>query len=218
MRIITINRQFGSGGREVGKRLSDILGWDYYDKEILEKLSENNNQEELDFMLMNHIWSTDPLTFENSFSYMDYDMELRTLKVIQENDLIRKLAARGRDCIFVGRNADVVLEEYRPLRIYVCADIDSRLKRCMLREEAKPADSRLNQKQILRNIHSIDRNRSFDRKLLTRRTDNDSIMYDLTVNATYRTQKQLAALVADFALRWFEMGEENQEVKEKQET
>ena len=36
MRIITISRQFGSGGRELGKRLSDQLGWDYYDKEIIE--------------------------------------------------------------------------------------------------------------------------------------------------------------------------------------
>ena len=35
MRIITISRQFGSGGRELGKRLSDQLGWDYYDKEII---------------------------------------------------------------------------------------------------------------------------------------------------------------------------------------
>ncbi|MBQ6316796.1 MAG: cytidylate kinase family protein, partial [Oscillospiraceae bacterium] len=41
MKIITISRQFGSGGRELGKRLADILGWDYYDKEIIEALSEN---------------------------------------------------------------------------------------------------------------------------------------------------------------------------------
>ena len=39
-RIITISRQFGSGGRELGKRLSDILGWDYYDREIIQMLSE----------------------------------------------------------------------------------------------------------------------------------------------------------------------------------
>ena len=40
MRIITISRQFGSGGRELGKRLSDCLGWDYYDRQILETLAE----------------------------------------------------------------------------------------------------------------------------------------------------------------------------------
>lgn len=38
MQIITISREFGSGGRELGKRLADILSYDYYDKEIIEKL------------------------------------------------------------------------------------------------------------------------------------------------------------------------------------
>ena len=39
MQIITISRQFGSGGRELGKRLADYLEWDYYDTEILETLA-----------------------------------------------------------------------------------------------------------------------------------------------------------------------------------
>ena len=41
MRIITISRQFGSGGRELGKRLADFLGWDYYDKEIIDTLAQD---------------------------------------------------------------------------------------------------------------------------------------------------------------------------------
>ena len=45
MRIITISRQFGSGGRELGKRLSDLLGWDYYDKEIIETLAEDQGMD-----------------------------------------------------------------------------------------------------------------------------------------------------------------------------
>ena len=45
MKIITISRQFGSGGRELGKRLADLLGWDYYDKEIITALAENKGLE-----------------------------------------------------------------------------------------------------------------------------------------------------------------------------
>ena len=45
MRIITISRQFGSGGRELGKRLSDQLGWDYYDREIIETLAEDQGMD-----------------------------------------------------------------------------------------------------------------------------------------------------------------------------
>ena len=43
MRIITISREFGSGGRELGKRLADVLGYDYYDKEIIMALSKQSN-------------------------------------------------------------------------------------------------------------------------------------------------------------------------------
>ena len=52
MRIITISRQFGSGGRELGKRMADVLGWDYYDREIIEKLSID---EGLDKEYINHV-------------------------------------------------------------------------------------------------------------------------------------------------------------------
>ena len=46
MRIITVSRQFGCGGREVGERLAEILGWDYYDKEIIERLAEEQGLDE----------------------------------------------------------------------------------------------------------------------------------------------------------------------------
>ena len=45
MRIITISRQFGSGGRELGKRLADRLNWDYYDREIIEALARERSPE-----------------------------------------------------------------------------------------------------------------------------------------------------------------------------
>ncbi|MBQ8296169.1 MAG: cytidylate kinase family protein [Ruminococcus sp.] len=40
MKIITVSREFGSGGREIGKRLADLLGMDYYDREILTAIAE----------------------------------------------------------------------------------------------------------------------------------------------------------------------------------
>ena len=46
MKIITISREFGSGGREIGKRLSDILGFDYYDREIISEVARIGNFDE----------------------------------------------------------------------------------------------------------------------------------------------------------------------------
>ena len=43
MKIITISREFGSGGRELGKRMADVLGWDYYDREIISAIAEKTD-------------------------------------------------------------------------------------------------------------------------------------------------------------------------------
>ena len=149
-KIITVSRQFGSGGRELGKRLSDLLGWDYYDREI-----------------------------------------------------IREIAEEGSDCIIVGRDADVILHEEHPFRIYVCADIRNRLERCMRFEEKKEPEERLTEKEILRNIRRIDRNRRQIREILTGKSATDGSAFDLTVNATGWDIKKLAEAVAEFSGRWF---------------
>ena len=46
MKIITVSREFGSGGRELGKRLSDCLGWPYYDREIISAVARRNALDE----------------------------------------------------------------------------------------------------------------------------------------------------------------------------
>ena len=56
MNIITISREFGSGGRELGKRMADILGYDYYDSEIISAVAENSgmNEQYVSNTLSNH--------------------------------------------------------------------------------------------------------------------------------------------------------------------
>ena len=168
MKIITISRQFGSGGRELGKRLADILGWDYYDKEIIE-------------------------AFEHG---------MRTRLLACQREIIQKIAEAGNDCIIVGRDADVILQEYRPFRIFVCADLQARLDRCMAYERKRPRSVRLTEKEILRNIRQIDKSRSRTREILTGKRHGDSSMFDLTLNASGWEIKRLAFATADFAARW----------------
>lgn len=69
MRIITISREFGSGGRELGKRLADELGIAYYDKEILAKNAENvrMNEHYIDRVLERSYTVQYPYTFRRSF-------------------------------------------------------------------------------------------------------------------------------------------------------
>ena len=207
MRIITISRQFGSGGRELGKRLSDRLGWDYYDKEIIETLAMEHGLEP-DYVrrtLSNHGWHNVQLTYRNSFSHLGFDHSARTQLMLRQREIIKEIAELGSDFIIVGRDADIILQEEHPFRIYVCADLQSRLNRCLAYEEKKPSEQRLTEKEILRNIRRIDKNRSRTREILTGKVRWNSSMFDLTINAGNRDLKALAGAVSDFSLQWFEV-------------
>ena len=71
MKIITISREFGSGGREKGKRISDILNMNYYDREILTAIAKNTEMDEryIESIINNGSIHSFPLTFGRTFSY-----------------------------------------------------------------------------------------------------------------------------------------------------
>ncbi|MBR7174208.1 MAG: cytidylate kinase family protein [Clostridia bacterium] len=123
---------------------------------------------------------------------------------MRQREIIREIAAEGNDCIIVGRDADVILHDEAPFRIYVCAELRSRLARCVRYEEKKEPAERLTEEEILRNIRRIDRNRRQTREILTGKSAADGSAFDLTVNATNWDIKKLAEAVAEFSARWFE--------------
>ena len=206
MHIITVSRQFGSGGRELGKRLSDLLGWDYYDKEIIEALAEDQGMDtdHVREVLSHHGWHNVQLTYKNSFAHLGFDHGLRTQLLVRQREIIREIAAAGNDCIIVGRDADVILQEYHPFRISICADLQARLDRCMAFEKKQPRSRRLTEKEVLRNIRSIDKSRARTREVLTGKRRSDASMFDLIVNSTHWEIKRLAPVIAAFASQWFE--------------
>ena len=206
MKIITVSRQFGSGGRELGKRLADLLGWDYYDREIIQALSEEQglNPEYVHKVLSGHGWHQYQLTYRNSFHQQTAGTWKHTEVLVRQREILQEIAAEGNDCVIVGRDADVILQDQHPFRVYVCAEMQARIARCARYEEKKEEQERLSEKEILRNIRRIDRNRRQIREILTGKTAGDGSAFDLTVNATNWQIKELTEAVAAFAERWFE--------------
>ena len=206
MRILTISRQFGSGGRELGKRLAESLGWDYYDKEIIQALAEDQGMD-ADYIrkrLSNHGWQSIQLSYRNSFSQLLFDPGVHTQLLVRQRELLQEIAKLGNDCVIVGRDADVILQEYHPFRVFVCADMQARIDRCMVHERRRPPELQLTEKEVKRNIRRIDRSRVRTREVLTGKHHGDSSGFDLTVNTTHWEIKRLCPALADFALRWFE--------------
>ncbi len=203
MKIITISREFGSGGRELGKRLADVLGFDYYDREIITEIAKNQCMNE-DFVanaLENSFWRTMPLTFHHSFSMYSPMQEIQTSLLVEEKKVIEKIAEAGKDCIIVGRNADVRLAKYHPLRLFVRADMETKIRRCM---ERAGEGEELTEKEVKKNIKEIDKNRARNTELVTGNKWGDPAYYDLVVNTTDWKIKHLVPAVADFAKHFFE--------------
>jgi len=203
MRIITISREFGSGGREIGKRLADILGFDYYDREIITALSDKSGLDEnyLEAMLENDFWQTVPLTFHHSFESIVVLNPINNHILIDQAKLLKDIAKKGRDCIIVGRNADFILKEYNPLNLFVSSSMEEKLKRCMARA---PEDEKLSERQMKAKIKKIDRNRAKTRSIISGSPWGHRGTYHLIVNTADWEIKELTPLIADFAKGFFE--------------
>lgn len=202
MKIITISRQFGSGGRELGKRLADILGFDYYDREIITAISQSKGMDEryIERTLNNHAWQNIPVTFRHSFRATTVMSDPQVSLLVEQKKVIEGIAKAGKDCVIVGRNADVILRHYKPFRVFVCAETEAKIKRCVVR--AEPTEN-LTSKQLVQNMKRIDKNRSRTREMMCESRWGDPNAYDLTVNTTDWEIKELAPAVAEFAMRRF---------------
>jgi len=205
MRIITISREFGSGGRELGKRLADVLGFDYYDREIISSIAQAKGLDEnyVEKALESGIWQRIPLTFHNSFSTGSMLQSAHIGLLQEQTRVIEGIARSGKNCVIVGRNADVLLAEQHPFTIFVCADMEAKVRRCM---ERAPEGEGLTRKEIEQYIRRIDKNRAQTYEMIAGSKWGQAGSYHLTVNTSSWSIKELAPAVAEFAKRWFERG------------
>ena len=201
MKIITISREFGSGGRELGKRLSDILGFDYYDREIITSIAENKGLDEkyVENALEKSIWQTIPLTYRHSFDVPALIHAPHTDLLSEQTRIIKDIANAGKDCIIVGRNADFLLKEHNPFNIFVCADLEAKVKRCLERAE----NEELTHKQLIQKIHRIDKTRAKTRDMISHSKWGHRGTYHLIINTTNWSIKELSPSIAQLAENWF---------------
>ena len=146
-KIITIGREFGSGGREIGRRLSENLGFAYYGQEIISEIAKRTSLSEkyVEAIVEQHSLFSFPIHIGRSF-YPVADPALdQTLKIYQEQTRIILEMARKSDCVIVGRCADFILKEENPFRIFVYADVESKLRRCRTKG---PAQENLSDREL----------------------------------------------------------------------
>ncbi len=139
-RVITISRQFGSGGRTIGKEVAAKLGIPCYDAELIEKIAQESGLAK-EFIQERGEYTTNGGWLARAFT--DRDMSGHSVQddiwVIQQKIII-ELAEKG-PCVIVGRCADYLLKNRADcLRVFIHADLESRAKR-IVEQYGERADS-----------------------------------------------------------------------------
>ena len=193
-RIITVGREFGSGGRELGRRLAEELGIEYYDREIIEQIAQHTNfsEEYIHQVVEGRNHRLYPITVNHSFVAGDHQARLLQ-SVFQAQQTTLKELAELSDCVIVGCCADYLLREYAPYRIFVYADMESRIARCMARSDGA---EQFSEQEIEKHIRRIDRQRARYYREHTGQRWGDKENYDLCINTTGKNIKELVPYVA----------------------
>lgn len=141
--VITIARQYGSGGREVGMRLAEVLGIKSYDRELITMAAQKSG---MSSEILNHAdeKATNSLLYTLALGSSYYgaasigtDVPINDKLFITQSQIIRDLAAEG-PCIIIGRCSDYVLRT-NPARfsVFIYAPIEARIRRVIERGVAK---------------------------------------------------------------------------------
>lgn len=202
MKIITISREFGSGGREIGKRLADLLGFEYYDREIISEVAKIGNFDEkfVEYVGDNGYSSGFHFTYGRTLYYPHAQWDNSTKILVAEQKALNTIAQRGKDCIIVGRCADVVLADYKPFNLFIYADMQSKIERCQRRAESS---EHLSDEKMAKKIKTIDKNRARHREAISHIKWGRKEAYHLCVNTTGINPKDITPVIADYATSYF---------------
>lgn len=191
-RIITISREFGSGGRVIGEAVAKELGYTFYDKELIceiakkSKLSEEFVEKRLESAPTKSIFSYafvkrgwDGLSKED---YL-FDVQKRLVEEIAEKE----------NCVIVGRCANDILRDREDvLSVFICAAQEDKIRRIMERYE-------VSEKQAVRMQKDTDKKRSTNYNYYTDGVWGMATAYDLTLNSSVLGYDGCVKLISELA-------------------
>lgn len=181
--VITISREYGSGGRYVGKLVAQKLGIKLYDKEIITKLSETTGLSTE--YIKNHEQKSNILDNLNNGYY--YNLNNNDELFIKESNLIKELAKEP--CVIIGRCADYILKDQKNVtNIFIYNDMKNKIKRAT-------KYYKLNKLTAEKEINKINKLRSNHYKHYTGKTWNNPENYDICINSDTLGVENTAELI-----------------------
>ena len=195
--VVTIARQYGSGGREIGERVAEMLGFPLIDKELIkdaaskselnEDIIKNADESAANSLLYTLAMGSNVL---GTTIHFGYKMPINDKLFILQSDAIKEYAANG-SCVIIGRCADYVLrDEPNLFRIFIYGDLDHRKERVAARHPE------IKNTQIIDVINKTDKRRSSYYNFYTGRKWGKYDNYDMAVNSSTFGIEETARIIA----------------------
>ena len=203
--IITIARQYGSGGREIGERVARLLGIPLYDKELItdaatkgslnEEIIKKADESAANSLLYTLAMGSNVL---GTTMHFGYKMPLNDKLFILQSEVIKEYAKNG-SCVIIGRCADYVLrDEPNILRLFIYGDLDHRQARVLERHPE------LKSSQVIDVINKTDKRRSSYYNFYTGNKWGKYDNYDMAINSSTLGIDHTAQVIAASALKLME--------------
>lgn len=197
--VVTIGRQFGSGGRELGRLIAEKLGIAFYDKELLRQAARNAGVS-VDFFERNDEKFPKFLSgmFSFTMGYSPYNAYAGSSSISDDNlyrvqsELIHTLAMKH-SCVIVGRSSDYVLRDFpRCVNIFVHAPIEARIERIMQRGDSITKEKA---REIAEKTNKL---RASYYNFYTDKVWGDAASYHLTIDSASMPMDSVAELVCAY--------------------
>ena len=195
--IITIARQFGSGGREIGERVASILGIPLIDKELIKDAASNGELNE-DIIRSADESAANSLLYTLAMGsnvlgttiHFGYKMPINDKLFILQSEAIKKYASEG-SCVIIGRCADYVLREEPSLfRIFIYGDLEHR------QERVRSRHPEIKSSQVIDVINKTDKRRASYYNFYTGNKWGKNDNYDMAINSSTFGIEETAKIIA----------------------
>lgn len=132
-KIVTISREFGSGGRELGKRLAEELGIPCYDHQIIEMIAKENGFDERYVANVSEksIEAAYPMTIGHRFAMPSMEIMEQPIRVAAAPAPDHREFRQAGGLRHHRPRADVILKDYHPLNLFIYADMEAKVERCI---------------------------------------------------------------------------------------
>ncbi len=179
--ILTVNRSFGSGGKEIAKRLSEELNISYYDEDIINDVINEEGISDNYLEKYSDINFTKNYDFKFATSFNNYNKSLVSDVFEKHSKVIRDLAKLG-DSIFVGTCSDYILKDNKTFNIYIYTSDENYIIDRLIEKNSK--DKNKSKKELLKIVSIINDNRSKYYEYYTGKKVDDVNNYDLVLDVS----------------------------------